>query len=214
MTAERQLDGRWPEWMVHYSQLGYTSDLVALDGIGDQPLFQRAGRRILFVLKEPNQQKNTDMRWELRKGPSGPPWHAVARWAACLLAKDVLSYDDAEATKRTALRQVAAINIKKISGGAKSDMADISAVAYRDRKVLREQIQEISPQIIVACGTFAQLVWLLKLDLPAASVDLSAVWSASRDFCVVPFRHPTRSGRSDYYRLAHLGPSLEFPLAQ
>jgi len=209
MSTRRTLDGRWPGWIRHYTQLGAEEELVTLDGVGDPEKFARAPRRVLFVLKEPNNVRNTDMRWELRNGPH-KMWHAVARWAATLLAGEPLSYEAADrpAAKQGALRQVAAINLKKVSGGSESDMRDISLVAYRDREVLRVQIAEIAPQVIVACGTFSQLVWLLDLRVSQDAPLMSPAWGPSDRYAVLPFRHPARSQREHYVEFTRLAAML------
>jgi hypothetical protein len=209
MKGARLLDGRWPEWMDHYVRVGAREGRVTLDGIGDPPSYARASRKVLFVLKEPNNREDDDARWELQTGPHGM-WHAVARWAATILATEPLTYDVANRfeMKQQALRQVAAINLKKVSGGSQSDMNDINLVTYRDREVLRAQIKEIAPEVVVACGTFAQLVWLLGLRVSQTAPLSSPAVGPEDRYTVLPFRHPARSQRKHYADLARLAGML------
>jgi len=59
------------------------------------------------------------------------------------------------------LSKIAVVNLKKASGGSWSDMAVVNAYAFHDRELLRRQIKDISPNLIVACGTMDQIIWLL-----------------------------------------------------
>jgi hypothetical protein len=93
-------------------------------------------------------------------------WHTVARWATGLLNgfPDFATIDDFPVMKES-LRKVAALNLKKATGGEFADFSKISAYAWRDRDLLLQQFRLLSPEIVVACGTFDILVWLLELNV-------------------------------------------------
>ncbi len=89
-------------------------------------------------------------------------WHTVARWSAGIL-NDFPKYEEIDKydTYKEWLSKIATVNLKKASGGSTADMAVINAYCYRDRELLLEQIIEIAPNIVVACGTIDVLIWLL-----------------------------------------------------
>lgn len=152
------MDDLWARWRAFYEEHGIRASQICVDGIVDPARFAAAPKRILFVLREVNDWPGGDLRPFLAAGPRYQTWHNVARWAAGLLdgwpPYDVVDRFD---RMHDALRQIAAINLKKTTGGSVADLSVVNAFAAHDRELLVEQIERIGPQIIVACGTFATL---------------------------------------------------------
>ena len=96
-----------------------------------------------------------------------------------------------------ALPQVAAINIKKTSGGSWSDRSILNAYTAHDRELLVEQIERIDPELIIACGTFDQLIWLLDLDVNLDHPLKAPVKYGDRPIWVVPASHPAARGKNE-----------------
>lgn len=185
----------WPQWSAMYEAHGVKQ--FVRDGSG--PAYESASRRVMFVLKEPHGTQWKDVREQLAKPPRGM-WHALARWAYGILKGGPAgfpAYGVIGATEQQwALQRIAVINIKKEGGGRKADDSVLHAVAHRDREILQDQVATIAPQIVIACGTFNQLVWLL---------DLEPESDPRRSPRVVSFRHPAQShGPKDYGRLEKL----------
>ncbi len=189
----------WKQWQKHYECLGLT-DYVK-DGIADYEAFNSASCRVLFVLKGPHGWPGADMRDQLRKGAQYQVWHTIARWAAGILT-GFPAYGDVNtsAEKNRALRSVAGINLKKVSGAAQADASVINSHAYRDRDLIRAQITHIKPDIIVACSTWDPLIWILELPVEDfARPTQTPIRDTSRGAWVVPWRHPARGGGVKYY---------------
>ncbi|MFH1373402.1 MAG: hypothetical protein ABII79_06390 [bacterium] len=187
------------EWEKHYKQLGLDASKICRDGKLNAEKYKAAGKKILFVLKETNDYKG-GLQNLLKNGPRFQMWHAVARWAHGIL-HDFPSFDEnmlrEELTE--SLHRVAAINLKKATGGASSDMSVINAYAFRDRELLLKQIGEIKPELIVACGTFDILVWLLELNVKPDRPMQEPVKDKTGDVWVIPFRHPARTDNRKTY---------------
>lgn len=194
------IEDSWVRWKEMYRSKGVGQ--FVLDGAG--PEYRGATRRVLFVLKEPHGTQWKDVREQLGKPPRGM-WYALARWAYGILMEfpEHSTIDKKEC--EWALRHVAVINLKKEGGGSKADDSVLHAIAHRDRDILREQVAELAPHIVIACGTFDQLVWLLDLAIDPVRPHGAIAWDPARTLGVAPFRHPALShGTKDYHRLKDL----------
>jgi len=197
---------RWDAWSQHYADVGVVDGRLVRDGVALPDVYAQEKTKVLFVLRDPNNSPGTDMRALLRKGPEHQIWHTLARWAAGTLS-GFAPYKDVSRSERKveALRRVAVINLKKESGGARTDLAILNAIAHRDQHVLREQVELLAPRLVIACGTFDQLVWLLDLDPDPAALYRAPAWNRKRTLQAVNFRHPAQShGEKDYERLKGL----------
>jgi len=186
-------DAYWEIWLEHSASIGAKEAPIHRDGIINQLEYGRASRKILFVLREPNDVtvKEGDICKWLRSGPKKSTWHQLARWAAGLLY-GFPEFSIANTRRHEALKQVAIMNLKKTAGGNTAYLAEISAFAYRSQQMLTEQISDIQPDIIVACGTFDILVWLLHLNVQVCEAGALPVryTSGNVNAWVVPMGHP------------------------
>lgn len=193
--------GLWEDWKRHYIESGINPGRLCKDGIVDHRCYRETTVKVLFVLKEVNDFPGGDLAAFLRKGPKYQMWHTVARWADGI-QRGFPAYEQVDkfSTQQEALRRCAAINLKKTSGGASSDMAVINAYALHDRELLLRQILEIQADVIVACGTFNSLAWLLELEFLPDSPMSHAVYDSARTAWVIPWRHPGRVDNRKAYR--------------
>jgi len=175
-----------------YQSLGLSIDAFWADGIFNEEVYQQARPKILFVLKEVNSSEQRDLREFLQDGPRYPTWYAVARWTVGL-TQGFPSYTELNVDMlRSAFSGVSAINLKKTGGSGSSNMAEIAAYAYVTRDLIIRQIDEIKPDVIVACGVFDILKWFFEFPIHPEHPD-RPVKEASGRFWVVPFRHPARA---------------------
>ena len=200
-------DELWFEWEQRNERNGEHKTLK--DGILDPALFRKAApRKTLFVMRESNRSFTNDHP-DLRVEYYNKPWTVVRRLAQCVLdgppipRPGEISVDQAN----DAFKKIALINLKKASGGGgEANLSSINAYAHRDRDLLKEQLDLISPNFIVACGTntFESLTWLMDLDVDP---DNPSIWVRSRTgIFVLPIRHPSHDGHPEatYCRLGDL----------
>ncbi len=197
----------WERWRKHYKKLGVDPKAICEDGILNEKKYGEAGRtgeRIVFVLKETDRYAES-LRKLLADGPYRM-WHTVARWAAGLLW-GFPPYDeiDDRGKMKEALSGVAAVNLKKATGKARSNPKEIGRFVRRDRPLLMEQLKRIKPTILVACGTFRWTIELLHLEVADRSLGDAPAWADSLGAWVIPMRHPNRAdNRATYRRLKRL----------
>jgi len=193
-------DDLWARWATHYSEYGIDPARISRDGIICQELFEKAPRKILFVLKETNKYPGGSLQDYLSKGPKSQMWYEVSRWAAGLLNNfpPYGEIDHADVLTHS-IHSIAAINLKKITGGASAWWNEINLYAHLDRHLLTEQITLISPRIIVACGTFDILVWLLDLEINPNDIKSRCHHITRDDVLLINWRHPARAAASSSY---------------
>lgn len=223
MSRSDQLEELFEEWIQHHRQknIANAEKRFSRDGILNEELFNKARMRVLFVLREVNGEdqnqkdletnederrkkerhkryKHVDLIQLLKDGPKYQMWYAIARWSAGILQRfpPFEEIDNYERMKNSLL-SVAAINLKKTPGGKAACLDQVNAYAHMDSCLLKRQIQIIAPDIIVACGTFSHLIWLLDLsvhsDDPLSKVSVKGKWK------VVPWCHPGRVNNKTTY---------------
>lgn len=190
------MDALWHDWEDAHQAAGLGVDTLCRDGAWDLKAYRSEPTRVLVVLKEPNKAGRDDLFAVLKNGPVYPIWNNVARWAGGALL-GFPCYEDvcADERKKTSLRSIAAINLKKQSGGSSSDMTEIHTHAHRDRSLILRQIDLLSPTIVIACGTIDPLIWLLNLYVRADG-PIHAKTTSGAPFSVLPYRHPAARGSS------------------
>lgn len=188
----------WAKWAEHYKAIGIDPERICEDGILNDEKYRRAKKRILFVLRETNDYK-AGLRELLKGGPRFPLWHTVNKWAAGIL-NDFPPYLQIENEAiNSALPQVAVINIKKVTGGSKANPDEIGWYAHQDRDLLLEQIKNITPEIIVACGTFDTVLKILNTRTDTGISAKKIVRDANTGALVVRMRHPAMANNVQTY---------------
>lgn len=187
------------KWEDEYRHRGINPELISIDGkLNFEKYNPEAG--VVFVLKDTNSDKRVNLADLLKEGPKYQMWHAVGRWAAGILNgfPEYPQINSYEAMKE-ALHQVAVVNLKKKTGGSSVHSSTISAYAHMDQELLKEQFRSLKPRLIVACGTFEQLIWLLNLECDPARIWEAKAYSREMDCPVIPWIHPSRSHNVSSY---------------
>lgn len=152
------------EWMSIHNDRGYKEFVT--DGIVCPEVWFSQETRILYILKEPHSGDKSDGKdWNLLDYLNEPDriWTAVAEWQYALqnTTKDSIpSFDRRPGDQRyreireNLLKQCAIINIKKSNGQRNSDDKDLSRYVNEDGELLKQQIDIISPSIILCGSTF------------------------------------------------------------
>lgn len=190
----------WTKWEKHHESMGLKPHWICKDGIIKPSEYKKTSPKILYAMKEVNGWRGGDLALafnELWGGPKHQIWHTVARWTAGILSgfppfKSINHWD----AYWDSVFKMAVVNLKKQSGSSSSDMTEINAFTKLDRELLLEQIQGINSNIIIACGTYDQLLWLLDLQINPKRIG-DPVWSKRYRAHVVPFRHPARVGSNE-----------------
>jgi len=195
------------KWERHYKDLGITPEKgICSDGVFDDKEWKEAGKKVLFIMKEVNNWEGGDLKTLFENGPKYQMWHTISRWAGGIL-NNFPKFEDIDkwSAKKANIKKIASINLKKTSGGASSNMSIINAYAHTDKELLLEQIDEIKPEIIVACGTFDSVIWLLDLKVNPDKPYECPVFEETRNIRVIPWIHPGRvDNRKTYNELKEL----------
>jgi len=204
------------KWEKHYHKLGIDTSAICRDGVFDKEEWKNVNKKILFIMKEVNKWKGGDLKTLFKDGPKYQMWHTISRWAGGIL-NNFPKYEEIDewSARKANIKKIASINLKKTSGEAFSNMSIINAYAHTDKELLLEQIDEIQPEIIVACGTFDSVIWLLDLKVNPDRIYLDKinpdklsrypVFEKSRNIWVIPWVHPCRvDNRKTYDKLKDL----------
>lgn len=192
----------WDKWIKHYEKIGINAKRICKDGIINPDKFYKAKHKILFIMKDVNNieggPEGNLPEW-LKDGPKYQLWYTIARWSAGIF-NDFLPYRQIDTkTIKESFEKIAAINLKKASGGARVDSEVISAYAHQDRQLLLEQIELINPDFIISCGVMEPLIWLLDLKVNPEKPADEPIKDASRKTWIIPFRHPARASGERVY---------------
>ena len=145
---------------------------VGVDGAVDPVSYYASKPRIMFVLKEmyasPWERQNL-CQFLLEDADRGTTWNNVYRWRQAIkaihdgVAPTDIQFDNigwiGKNHRLEALKDIAAINLKKEPGYASAHWATIMGHAEHFADLLRRQIKLLDPDVILACG-----VWLHKID--------------------------------------------------
>lgn len=194
--------------------------LIVYDGIVDQETFSRAG--LLFLLKEAVEKglrKNyetsikkeedfdvIDLR-EIAKGEAKEQTCKRAKhWKELCYWTEVYKNDSVRLNCVNKcggnLSEVAIVNIKKVAGPSSTDMKLIDRIVGDSdyRKLLRRQIADINPTMVLCCGTFEQAKKIYeireeKIKSLCCGVKCFEYQQENRIINFVDFIHPSMVGR-------------------
>jgi hypothetical protein len=137
----------------------YPDNLIT-DGIVDMASFNKAKRKILWILKEGNDPEQTS--WSLQdvilNYLQGSKYWLHTFGLICQLSWAILNDVDDLAKVPPAkditdtLKQVAVINVKKIGGKSTADYVDVKRFYKEHKALIKEQIEAIAPDIIISCN--------------------------------------------------------------
>ena len=174
----------------------YPDAILDTDGIVDEELYRLEKTRVLFILKETNGLESSLCEFLKKGAPDNGyrTWQPCCKWASAILDGTCERFGTKEERKGI-LRRIAAINLKKISGTTKSDNSKIINWAKDNIDLLKRQIREIDPQVIVLCCNRKgnRFIGEQLLDGITCSIDPKVPFlSTARwgDRLVISARHP------------------------
>ena len=196
----------------------HVGKIFAQDGIIDPEYWASSPCRVLFLLKEayfdPKKASlDVDQRWDLRRlvrddegEPRGNIALTEAEWAYaihCIAERRDPRLPDRtnHAELRKALLSSAIVNVKKSDGKRHSDDDDIAWYAREDGPLLRQQVDNIAPDVIICGKVWEHVKFLWK----PSKLDLDAVWREG--YCtIVDYWHPANQFPRllNYYTLVYL----------
>lgn len=166
------------------------------DGVVNPEEYCKSDLRILIVLKEVNGGKDWDLREFLRNsGGRKQTWGPVARWIKGIRnLPNEFEWDSiktiSEKDRIEYLKDIAAINVKKLAGGAVADGKKIRDFLYSEnnREYLKRQVNLYKPDLVILGNTGSD--WYLS----------SAVWKMTKRgvwYCredngtiIIAYNHP------------------------
>ncbi len=163
----------WKNEMIHNGDIGFCEDGLVYRNGNEVELWNNANRKILFLLKENNDNDGQDVReWTGSingYSPNGLFYNRLSAWLYGLTNYTNNSYPTIEdAFKATnqmkALSEYpyAYVNVKKKSGGAIADDSIVYDFGKRYANYLRQELDILAPNIIV-CG--GQVVFNVATDI-------------------------------------------------
>ena len=130
------------------------------DGVVSEHDYQTSSLKIVFILKEANDQDGggSDLREFLLKGARPATWNNLTRWVHGMrnLAKiPKWSFYEKipEDFRKKTLKSIVAMNLKKPPGGPTPDSAVLATVAREDKDYIRKQYDLYDPDITICGGT-------------------------------------------------------------
>jgi len=151
------------------------------DGIVNFQTYIAAPYRVLWILKEPNDEKDRG-GWDVRKFLSNGKFKDYKKWKrtfSLLLRvthgifngfpqwESLLSVDKIETHT---LESIAYINLKKLPGGARANGAMVADAYKQSKGLILEQIRVFKPHIVICCG---MTLCLLRPDLGIPNEDVN-----------------------------------------
>lgn len=143
------------------------------DGVVDAVRYVEAHPRLLFVLKEVNDEGGGgwDLREFLRHGGQSSTWNNITRWVEGIRSLPRLMpwhelSSVSEDKRRQVLRSIVAVNVKKTPGAAVANEDEVRAAAVADRKYLTKQLRLYEAELMICCGTGDIVAETLGLGSP------------------------------------------------
>ncbi len=147
-SQEKQLFSRWRKERAY--------PYFIEDGLFCEEEWNKQRIKILYVLKEADwEESDLDLCEYLLSEKSSTywkTWNNITRWTQAIREGGEYPADINKADKTTCLKTIAAINIKKVGGGAQANDEEIRQYGERDAKFIKEQIELYQPDVIICCG--------------------------------------------------------------
>ena len=163
----------WKDGMMQNGDHGFCEDGLIYRNGKESLLWQNSKRKILFLLKENNDNDGQDVReWTGSingYSPNGLFYNRLSAWLYGLTNYTDTSYpaieeafDAKNQMKALSEYSYAYVNVKKKSGGATADDSIVYDFGKRYAHYLRQELDILSPNIIV-CG--GQVVFNVATDI-------------------------------------------------
>ena len=186
----------------HQTERGFTE--YSVDGIVDYEAWSNVPLKVLYLLKENWGYQGCgvfSMAEEIPKwiADGVPTYKRIAIMSELIFSRMSADFDttpdqlkdDSERLIK-AIKQVAVINIKKVSGTSTSNDAAIRRESRKNAELLRMQIENIKPDVIIAGGSVCWDSLILDVGL-FNSGQKTECWDGFADSGIVLFRskHPS-----------------------
>ncbi len=191
----------WKKKDIHQNQLFIT------DGIINQELWDESDSKVMFILKEAYDSKNSSGSWDLRSlirrnGVSGRTFKPMAQWAygihSILSGNGIAPYVENSKDVKRALLSSAIVNLKKSGGKKKSGSKNLEKYVDEDWHLISDQIKAISPEIVV-CGR----TWHLISSKLTNKIKITDSAYISDGIVYIEFWHPSNRAANlmNYYAI-------------
>ena len=134
---------------------------ITHDGVVTIEEYLASKVKVLYILKESNDfpsGPNFTLKDFIKNGARWQSWNNIARWQHGIQTyyqtgtaeyKNHVNLTD----RKNTLKDIAVMNLKKETGGAKSKDLEILNHTIKDFSLLKEQLNLYRPDIIICCGT-------------------------------------------------------------
>jgi hypothetical protein len=165
MSIRDEENNLFNEWKISW---GSDRKSFISDGIVDETAYSAASLKLLFIMKEANdadchgRKDDWDLREFLWNGAlqgAQRTYANITRWVEGIRAlpeiiawKNLSAIDDDR--RRSALRSICVMNLKKSPGGTATDLISLHKAADDDKEYLKRQLSLYldSVDIIICCG--------------------------------------------------------------
>lgn len=168
------------------------------DGVISHDFFSKQATKILFIAKEHNyigqhddKGYKADYRLWWQEGVYLKFANRISEWAYGLIngfpLYEQLAYED----RRKALKSIAFINVKKVSGNALPNYKHICQYIINSHDLLHQQITGIAPTLIICCfrqDHYVKLLFDNKMIRSASNIYSLGQWN---NIDVINFYHPS-----------------------
>ena len=189
VKQENELLERWKK----------TNPSIIIDGVVSWEDYIKSNPKILFVLKEVNSdESNWDLREFIRDGARNYTWNNITRWVIGIrnITKNYNWQEIegiSEKERKEVLKSIAAVNLKKeTGGGAVADNDAIYKHALNDKDFLKEQVAIYDPELIICCGTsYAFFDSVYNGRDVKWGITFNGVWYArDNNKVIISYNHP------------------------
>lgn len=168
----RKLDELFDNWKREIKKEEINRHQFISDGIVDESTWITSELKVLFLLKEPNDEnsnKDWDLRELLRNGAHHrkkgytPTWGLTARyvygiqngfcpWEATEQKRSGIDFRKHE-QRKAYLKSIAVVNVKKSGGAGSSNWEELKKAVESSHSFIKEEIRIIAPDLIITGGT-------------------------------------------------------------
>jgi len=202
MTQTEQLNELFQRWSNRYA--GPEQIRFVKDGIIDQVKWDqnRPGKRVLFLLKDPNLGDTGSGNHDFREWACKAPWKELGYWAYGLRHTTTSYFPPFEEAKQVCNEEClasAVLNLKKIGGRGIADDNQLTHAVESDWDLIEEEFNIIRPDIVVCGGTW-------NFVYKQASLNFSSQSTRAKNALWIKYCHPSARVDSEikYYGLAAL----------
>lgn len=217
MNAKNHLlDQVFDEIILRYKKAGLPLSSEIRDGIINKSVFDTQKTKILFIGKEHNQLNDTydkgDARVWMNQYVNYNFSHRLAEWSHGILNDFTAVEKISEDQKKLALKSIAFINLKKVSGTNLTNPKEHYPYFECSVDLLSEQIKIIEPNLIILFTGWHGYADQLFTKSPDSGDLGSEVYKLDQNRVAINFMHPSARApkAASYYYLERL--LLEYKL--